>query len=225
MIVFLFHHIFHAVHLVAPPCFYIAQNGQTKHWLWIGTVRFLAAMLGWILSKWIFKYLYFFVQFFFFFFTLNHSLQVYGKIHNFQYGKRMTRHSEQLCVSQSLRESLPPPSSSSLLHHCLFPMWKLNATDATEWKMKRYHGLQSTSSALPESFHVLPQRVVKQKTRSKTQKQKHQRPNGPYHAIMRNFFFFFLFLLPTKWSLGLLTEPPYIIIFTSLHQKNNSVSE
>lgn len=144
---------------------------------------------------------------FLFFFTLNHSLQVYGKIHNFQYGKRLTRHSEQFCVSQSSRESLPPPlsfSPSTLLllpaSSLSIPMWKSNATDATEWKMKRYHGLQSTSSALPESFHVLPQQVVKQKTRSKTQKQKHQRPSRPYHTIMLNFFF--SFFTPYKVILG-----------------------
>lgn len=108
----------------------------------------------------------------------------------FFYGKRLTRHGEQSYIGQTLRQSLPPPLSPSFIT-IFFHVEKPNATDATEWKMKWYRGLQSTSSALPKSFHLLPKQVVKQKTRSKTTKQKHQRPSGPYPAIFLNFFFFY----------------------------------
>lgn len=108
-------------------------------------------------------------------------------------------------LRQSIVERVSPSTSFFLTLHPLPPFFitffcicKLNTTDATEWKMKRYHGLQSTSSALPKSFHLLPQQVVKQKTRSKTKTKKHQRPSGPYSAILLNFFF--LFFLLTKWS-------------------------
>lgn len=138
--------------------------------------------------------------------TLNHTLLVYGKTHDFQYGKRLTRHSEQLCVSQSSRGSLPPPlpfSRSTLLlppSSLSFPVWKSNATDTTEWKMKRCRGLQSASSALPKSFHLSPQQVVKQKTRSKTKKQKHQTQSGPRRIILLNFLFLLHSLQSDPWG-------------------------
>lgn len=123
------------------------------------------------------------------------------------------------------RESRPPPLSFSRSTLLLPPsslsfsaMWKSNATDATEWKMKRYHGLQSASSALPESFHLLPQQV-QQKTRSKNQETKAPRDQAGLISQSRwTFFFFFPFVLPTKWSLGLLTKPHY-----SLHISKNQL--
>lgn len=50
--------------------------------------------------------------------------------------------------------------------------------------MKQCYSLQSISPASPQSFHLLPQQVVKQKTRSKTKKQKHQRPNVPHLTFL-----------------------------------------
>lgn len=64
-----------------------------------------------MLSKCILTYTYFFAQMLTP--SLNPTLEVYGKIHNFQYGKRLTRHSEQFCVGQLQRESLPPSLSLS----------------------------------------------------------------------------------------------------------------
>lgn len=95
-------------------------------------------------------------------------------------------------LSLRLLSSLAPPSSSSssLPFFLSFSVWeKPNATDATEWKMKRYHGLQSTSSALPKSFHLLPPKSGEaRKQEAKTGKQKHQRQSGPYLTILLNFF-------------------------------------
>lgn len=60
--------------------------------------------------------------------------------------------------------------------------------------MRQYHGHQSTSSALPKSFHLLPQQVVKQKASSKTKKTKKQKAPETmwaFPAIFLNFFLFF----------------------------------
>ena len=149
---------------------------------------------------------------------------MYVKIHYFQYGRRLTRHSEQLCLSQSPKRisssaslllSLHPPPPSfitvfSLLCGSRTPQMQRNG------KWSDTMAFKALPLPCPSLFIFYPNKCSR-KQEAKTKKQKHQETKRALSLHLAELFFF-SFVLPTKWSLGLLTKPHY-----SLHISKNQL--
>lgn len=129
-------------------------------------------------------------------------------------------------VSVNRRENLslhPPPPPCFITVFFLCGSWTPQMLRNGKWSDTM--AFKALLLPCPSLFMFYPNEWWSRKQEAKLRNKNTRDQMGLITPSCWTFFFFFLFLLPTKWSLGLLTEPPYIIIFTSLHQKNNSVSE
>lgn len=108
-------------------------------------------------------------------------------------------------ISPSTSSPSPtPPSSSSLLHHCLFLCGSRTPQMQQNGKWSGSTAFKALPLPRPSLFIFYPNKWWSRKQEAKTKKQKHQRPSSPPSCW--SFFFFPLF---TSLTISLITEFPH----------------